>query len=926
MHYRPYYSFLIEFLNSQVSMRVDEKTSTTSAIAVAERVQLHRILLCNERDCAEDAAFGDSGHSYLTPPEDESIVKTRSLIELENVQVFTAKRNDFENQAAYFVDCTYGSQLEGSDASQPSPIWPAWIPIELLLSQGKHRARGIFDELDGAAAVEVDHGFASESGSDNDSDSDGRSLASGSFMSEGQSHTPRLYRERRESKYSKAWWLEDLSKYKRLMDRNNGLVVYDKANPHRIQGDTSDRMGFSAAEDGTATNTAGAASVATPAGDTLGGGGGAAADAAGPETSANKAEPSGQRRFSASERKAAVDPADDNDNDSGDGDSIDEEEEIGSNQGLSHRANHFAVFLPELNLACTAEQYTAIYETVTELIVFIDPEKAAYMDHLNTILLGMDMGDLRGLLAVIRATQQALRERLPIIQDWYTIQRSNAVLFRDASRAMVDRDHWPLLTLDIGRQKARATSLLTLDRHRQALELQLRTAMDLFGAAQKQLGQQNRGADGGRGARARPAARSTPSSRRPTFGSSTDAPPMAGAADGEQTATMVARRRMSLLSASSRSSGSQSAECAQNTIARTIHLYISKATWHMLENDGQPLCDMTLRWATLKAVTTSDQATHLLSEVHLLYIVNRLPSPMFTDLVGPYMRPKHNKPDFCVEKMIRVRWSELAPVGGISIVERFEVDLFPLRLQFSHDIAQKLINYLYPPQESAAAAAAEVPEPVSRSRRSTFTSLNADGTPNAYVPLAEAATGLEIDASGAVGSRGGTPALADRGNAGAWSAGQLLSPRANPGATTSGKSLFAVRMRRNIGEHIRGPESGEGSARGSPATIAATTQPQIRISQSPQPASGLLATMSGRGSTPLSLFSESNSMINISQSGENRDQVDQMKKRASSNKTFLNIKIGGSTLCISYQGKKTNNITDLRDFEFHAPTLELRNQ
>ncbi|KAJ1906020.1 Protein SABRE, partial [Coemansia sp. S17] len=926
MHYRPYYSFLIEFLNSQVSMRVDEKTSTTSAIAVAERVQLHRILLCNERDCAEDAAFGDSGHSYLTPPEDESIVKTRSLIELENVQVFTAKRNDFENQAAYFVDCTYGSQLEGSDASQPSPIWPAWIPIELLLSQGKHRARGIFDELDGAAAVEVDHGFASESGSDNDSDSDGRSLASGSFMSEGQSHTPRLYRERRESKYSKAWWLEDLSKYKRLMDRNNGLVVYDKANPHRIQGDTSDRMGFSAAEDGAATNTAGAASVATPAGDTLGSGGGAAADAAGPETSANKAKPSGQRRFSASERKAAVDPADDNDNDSGDGDSIDEEEEIGSNQGLSHRANHFAVFLPELNLACTAEQYTAIYETVTELIVFIDPEKAAYMDHLNTILLGMDMGDLRGLLAVIRATQQALRERLPIIQDWYTIQRSNAVLFRDASRAMVDRDHWPLLTLDIGRQKARATSLLTLDRHRQALELQLRTAMDLFGAAQKQLGQQSRAADGGRGTRARPAARSTPSSRRPTFGSSTDAPPMAGAADGEQTATMAARRRMSLLSASSRSSGSQSAECAQNTIARTIHLYISKATWHMLENDGQPLCDMTLRWATLKAVTTSDQATHLLSEVHLLYIVNRLPSPMFTDLVGPYVRPKHNKPDFCVEKMIRVRWSELAPVGGISIVERFEVDLFPLRLQFSHDIAQKLINYLYPPQESAAAAAAEVPEPVSRSRRSTFTSLNADGTPNAYVPLAEAATGLELDASGAVGSRGGTPALADRGNAGAWSAGQLLSPRANPGATTSGKSLFAVRMRRNISEHIRGPESGEGSARGSPATIAATTQPQIRISQSPQPSSGLLATMSGRGSTPLSLFSESNSMINISQSGENRDQVDQMKKRASSNKTFLNIKIGGSTLCISYQGKKTNNITDLRDFEFHAPTLELRNQ
>ncbi|KAJ2333510.1 Protein SABRE, partial [Coemansia sp. RSA 2681] len=806
--------------------------------------------------------------------------------------------------AAYFVDCTYGSQLEGSDASQPSPIWPAWIPIELLLSQGKHRARGIFDELDDAGATaataNVGHGFVSDSGSD----SDGQSLASGSFVSDGQSQIPGPYRERRGSKYSKAWWLEDLSKYKRLMDRNNGLVVYDKANPHRIQGDTSDRGGFSAAEEGAAT---------APMGDVSGASGmaPAAANAGYEANAADKGD-----SFGNPERKQAGDAADGNASD--DGDSIDEAEAVGSNQGLSHRANHFAVFLPELNLACTAEQYTAIYETVTELIVFIDPEKAAYMDHLNTILLGMDMGDLRGLLAVIRATQQALRERLPIIQDWYKIQRSNAVLFRDASRAMVDREHWPLMTLDITRQKARATSLLTLDRHRQALELQLRTAMDLFGAAQKQLGPQSRAVEGGRSTRARSVPRSQPSSRRPTFSSAT------GDDDQPPPATTPARRRMSLLSASSRSTGSQAADGSQNTIARTIHLYISKATWHMLENDGQPLCDMTLRRATLKAVTTSDQATHLLSEVHLLYIVNRLPSPMFTDLVGPYVRPKHSKPDFCVEKMIRVRWSELAPVGGISIVERFEVDLFPLRLQFSHDIAQKLINYLYPPQESAVGAA-DVPEPMTRSRRSTFTTPAADGTPSAFVPLQElAAGGPEAEASGAVsssnypaGSRGGTSALADRG---------LLSPRVNPGNTNSGKSLFAARMRRNIGEQIRGPEGGESSARSSPIAAASAGPQQLRASQSPQSSSGLLATMSGRGSTPLSLFSESNSMINISQSGENRDQVDQMKKRASSNKTFLNIKIGGSTLCISYQGKKANNITDLRDFEFHAPTLELRNQ
>ncbi|KAJ2738925.1 Protein SABRE, partial [Coemansia sp. Cherry 401B] len=727
IRYKPYYSIMVEFLNSQVSLRVDE-SSTTSAIAVAERVQLHRILLCNE---------GEVTDTPNEPPSDESVVKARSLVELENVQVFTANRSDFENQAAYFVDCTYGSRLD-EDASKPTTLWPAWIPIELLLSQGKHQVRGIFDELEETQGVEH---------SDSDSDR-GDAAATG--------------------KYGKAWWIEDLSKYKRLMNRNNGLVVYDKANPLRIQSDTADSLRPTSSE------------------------------ASDDENDVNN-EP------------------DDTD------DPIDDTEAASSEQGLSHRANHFSVFLPELNLACTAEQYIAVYETVTDLLVFIDPEKAAYMDHLNTIQLGMDMSDLRGLLSIIRATQTALRERMPVIYDWYSIQRSRAVLCGSLGLARSRET--------AGRQRAQASSLLTLDRHRRALELQLRTAMDLFGAAQKQM-------------------------RRDTAIKG-KLVPVQRHASGVSSLGASERSDVPLSECSSQSSSLRSTEETHNTIARTIHLFINKATWHMLENDEQPLCDVTLRWASLKAVTTSDQATHLLSEVHLLYIVNRLPDPMFTDLIGPYIRPKHPKPDFCVEKMIRVQWSELAPVGGISIVERFEVDLFPLRLQLSHDIAQKLINYLYPPQESSAQQPELDPKPESASVQGS----------------------------------------------------DLLSPRRHRRPTMS----------------TIASDDGDSLAAASPppSSLSLSAQPRSGA-QLPRVASGLLATISGR-TTPLSLM-ESNSMINIPQSGDNRDQVDEMKKRASSNKTFLHIKIGGSTLCISYQGRRANNITDLRDFEFHAPMLELRNQ
>ncbi|KAJ2118650.1 Protein SABRE, partial [Coemansia sp. RSA 921] len=482
--YRPYYSLLVEFLNSQVSLRVDED-STTSAIAVAERVQLHRILLCNESDVDLDGLD-------TAPPSDESVVKARSMIELENVQVFTANRSDFENQAAYFVDCTYGSQLD-ADVSKPTTLWPAWIPIELLLSQGKHQVRSIFDEL--GARQEVD-GAESSGSSDT-----GVSI---------------------KSKYGKAWWIEDLSKYKRLMNRNNGLVVYDKANPLRIQSDTADNPVSS--DDAAESRTAGAESGGVNAANVFG-----AVD--------------GQ-----SDAEADIDfEATDNG-------PIDDVEARSSEEGLSHRANHFSVFLPELNLACTAEQYTAVYETVTDLLVFIDPEKAAYMDHLNTIQLGMDMSDLRGLFSIIRATQTALRERIPVIYDWYSIQRSRHVLCGNEICGFG------------GRQQAQATSLLTLDRHRRALELQLRTAMDLFGAAQKQM-------------------------RRETASKGKMLKPQFPNTDAE----------LSEASSMSQSSSVRTTEGAHNTIARTIHLFIRKATWHMLENDEQPLCDVTLRMASLKA-------------------------------------------------------------------------------------------------------------------------------------------------------------------------------------------------------------------------------------------------------------------------------------------------------------------------------------
>lgn len=51
-----------------------------------------------------------------------------------------------------------------------------------------------------------------------------------------------------------------------------------------------------------------------------------------------------------------------------------------------------------------------------------------------------------------------------------------------------------------------------------------------------------------------------------------------------------------------------------------------------------------------------------------------------------------------------------------------------------------------------------------------------------------------------------------------------------------------------------------------------------------------------------------------------------MKNRAFSNKTFVYIKVPGSTHCVSYHGEKEKNIEDLHQFVFKLPTLEYHNR
>ncbi|KAJ1676531.1 hypothetical protein EV182_008014, partial [Spiromyces aspiralis] len=170
-------------------------------------------------------------------------------------------------------------------------------------------------------------------------------------------------------------------------------------------------------------------------------------------------------------------------------------------QQMSHRAEYYGVHLPEIYLVCNSYQYIVIYNIVTELLVYSVPEKAAYLDQLNSKLMTTDVSRIEGIVHIIREAQEKLREHIDVINQWVSVHFTEATRHywqlhsdkrgsrQDGTRPVFGRETDELLSA----QQHKSISLLKLDRRKSSLELYLRTAVDMLTTAQKQWKQSWRG-------------------------------------------------------------------------------------------------------------------------------------------------------------------------------------------------------------------------------------------------------------------------------------------------------------------------------------------------------------------------------------------------------------------------------------------------
>ncbi|KAJ1919323.1 Protein SABRE [Tieghemiomyces parasiticus] len=137
-------------------------------------------------------------------------------------------------------------------------------------------------------------------------------------------------------------------------------------------------------------------------------------------------------------------------------------------------------------------------------------------------------------------------------------------------------------------------------------------------------------------------------------------------------------------------------------VSRRTQLRIDRVLLSMRLDADAPLCDCHIDGLGFLASAHTDQSVSYALDLDRVIILNRLPEPLFPELLAPFTGEVAGPVDFRRHKMISLRWSALAPVGGITVVEHFELDLFPLRVQVTHEVGKKIMQYFFPEKDKEA--------------------------------------------------------------------------------------------------------------------------------------------------------------------------------------------------------------------------------
>ena len=343
-----------------------------------------------------------------------------------------------------------------------------------------------------------------------------------------------------------------------------------------------------------------------------------------------------------------------------------------------------------------------------------------------------------------------------------------------------------------------------------------------------------------------------------------------------------------------------------NILARDI-------VWHLMQDSNEPLVELQLKDLMYDRTDNSDGSHINLVRVGKVLGLNLLPDATYPQIIGPYDDPeKVDQREKGSNEMVRVYWYMLEAIAGITVMDRFEVDLYPMKVQLEYEVGKRLTEYIFPgvdgdhPKKDHSKAESHL------AMKQSLIEQDDD----------------DVDSLNSSTSRLGTPSM-DKDSSGFSTRAGSLELRLRPtltSATPEKPKPKSLTVNTGEGHHRFGLFRTSGGSKtvtkkSSYDSLKALSQPkQEKVNRS---STGL--SRDSRESTA----GERKRFGLRSKAQEDKQQSDDLTKmisRASNYMTFSYIRMQSVVLCLSYKGKEQRNFEDVHNFVFRMPVIEWSNK
>jgi hypothetical protein len=329
--------------------------------------------------------------------------------------------------------------------------------------------------------------------------------------------------------------------------------------------------------------------------------------------------------------------------------------------------------------------------------------------------------------------------------------------------------------------------------------------------------------------------------------------------------------------------------------------------WHLIRDNHEPLMEFQLQKAEYDRTDNSDGSHINLMQIGKIVGLNLLRDAIYPEMFAPYTDAERGAfNEGGNQYMLRVYWYMLEAIAGIPVMDHFEVNLFPMKIQLEREIGKRLFDYMFPGSSDSKS-------------KSPFMVKNMPPVDNGdEEDEADTGNSSQLTISG----------TEKRGSASSTRAGSL-ELRLHPTMTSEARPKTAVSQKTKTspgmeGHHFRLFQS-NGKSSSSSRFSSAKTLGKKASAESLQSSIGSRPTL-GRASTINSLQDSQsvNSETKSKRFGIHRnshkkkeqpsDDLTKMMSRASEYMTLAYVKIPSVVLCLSYKGKGDRNIEDVHDF------------